>query len=238
MTRNRRNYYRVLHVQPEAPDAVIRASYRTLMGPLRQHPDRGGDHAAAALLNEAYAVLGDPERRRAYDRLLRKERMRASRNAVPAVAAAGGAGRSTTSSVSIPTAGCPFCGRRGDAGTAECAQCASPLTVPPAPDARARELFGKRATVRFARERTVALTPAWGDRPLAVTMRDLSLMGTRLVAGTRVPVDQVVRVAGQGLEALAQVVSARRMGDGWSLHCRFLTLRIAGRPGQFVSKTV
>ncbi|MBX3706641.1 MAG: DnaJ domain-containing protein [Pseudomonadales bacterium] len=237
MTRNRRNYYRILHVQPEAPDAVIRASYRTLMGPLGQHPDRGGDHAGAALLNEAYAVLGDPERRRAYDRLLRKERMRASRRADPAGAVAGGAGRASTSAPPTPAAGCPFCARRVDAGTAECAQCASPLTVPPAPDARRRELFGKRAMARFTRERTVALTPAWGDRPVAVTMRDLSLMGTLLVAGTRVPVDQVVRVAGQGLEALAQVVSARRVGEGWSLHCRFLTLRIAGRPGQFVSKT-
>lgn len=54
--RNRRNYYRILHVQPEAPPEIITAAYRTLMGPLRQHPDRGGSHQAAALLNEAYVV--------------------------------------------------------------------------------------------------------------------------------------------------------------------------------------
>jgi len=69
---NRRNYYRVLHVQPEAPVEVIKASYRTLMTQLKVHPDLGGSHAQAAMINEAWAVLGDAERRAAYDRLLRR----------------------------------------------------------------------------------------------------------------------------------------------------------------------
>ena len=51
MKKNRRNYYRVLHVQPDAPIEVIKASYRALMGPLRHHPDLGGDHETAALIN-------------------------------------------------------------------------------------------------------------------------------------------------------------------------------------------
>ena len=66
--RNRRNYYRLLHVGRDAPTAVIQASYRTLMQRLRMHPDLGGDHERAALLNEAYETLSDPERRAAYDR--------------------------------------------------------------------------------------------------------------------------------------------------------------------------
>ncbi len=70
-TPNRRNHYRVLHVQPEAPPEIIKASYRTLMMRLKLHPDFGGDHAQAAMINEAYAVLSDPERRAEYDRQLR-----------------------------------------------------------------------------------------------------------------------------------------------------------------------
>ena len=62
-----RDYYRILHVQPDAPTAIISASYRTLMQQLRNHPDLGGDHENAVLLNEAHAVLTDPERRAAYD---------------------------------------------------------------------------------------------------------------------------------------------------------------------------
>ncbi len=41
MTRkNRRDYYRVLHVQPDAPIEVIEAGYRTLMRTLKRHPGR------------------------------------------------------------------------------------------------------------------------------------------------------------------------------------------------------
>ena len=53
MTDHRRNHYRVLHVQPDAPLEVIRSSYRTLLGRLRQHPDLGGTHAQAVLINQA-----------------------------------------------------------------------------------------------------------------------------------------------------------------------------------------
>ncbi len=60
---NRRNYYRVLHVQHDAPAAVITSSYRALMRTLEIHPDRGGDHWNAALVNEAYRVLSDPATR-------------------------------------------------------------------------------------------------------------------------------------------------------------------------------
>ncbi|MCC7483692.1 MAG: DnaJ domain-containing protein [Burkholderiales bacterium] len=91
---NRRNYYRVLHVQPEAPAEIVRASYRSLMTKLRHHPDRGGDHESAALLNEAYAVLSDPDRRRRYDETLTRAREavtrgqpQAPRSPVPALPA-------------------------------------------------------------------------------------------------------------------------------------------------------
>ena len=63
--KNRRNYYRILHVQPDAPVEIIKASYKTLMQKLGQHPDLGGGHENAALINEAYAVVTDPVRREA-----------------------------------------------------------------------------------------------------------------------------------------------------------------------------
>ena len=67
MTDNRRNLYRVLHVQPDAPVEVIRSSWRTLLSRLRQHPDLGGTHAQAVLVNQAWEVLGDAVRRADYD---------------------------------------------------------------------------------------------------------------------------------------------------------------------------
>lgn len=41
MAKSRRNYYRILYLQPEAPAEVIRAAYRALMQTLKAHPDLG-----------------------------------------------------------------------------------------------------------------------------------------------------------------------------------------------------
>ncbi|HEX9181306.1 MAG TPA: DnaJ domain-containing protein, partial [Burkholderiales bacterium] len=62
--------YAILGVLPNAEDVVIRAAYRILSQ--RYHPDRyKGDPAEGAVrlkrIEEAYAVLSDPARRRQYD---------------------------------------------------------------------------------------------------------------------------------------------------------------------------
>lgn len=71
---NKRNYYRILHVQPDAPIELIRMSYRTIMQKLRKHPDLGGDEWDASVINEAYSVLSDAKTRAAYDARLLRER--------------------------------------------------------------------------------------------------------------------------------------------------------------------
>ena len=65
MPTNRRNPYRLLHVQPDAPTEVIRAAYRALIAV--HHPDAGGDAYHAMLLSDAYALLSDPAKRAAFD---------------------------------------------------------------------------------------------------------------------------------------------------------------------------
>jgi len=67
------DYYGVLQVHARAEAEVIEAAYRQLMK--KYHPDRAGDdpraaailHERAKIINEAYSVLRDPLRRRAYD---------------------------------------------------------------------------------------------------------------------------------------------------------------------------
>ncbi len=65
-----RDYYEVLGVPRDADLETIKKAYRRLA--LRYHPDRNpGDKAAEEKFKEAaeaYAVLSDPEKRRAYDR--------------------------------------------------------------------------------------------------------------------------------------------------------------------------
>jgi len=78
VNKNRRNYYRILRVQPDASPAVIRNNYRTLLQKLRLHPDLGGDHWNASQLNIAYHTLRHPHRRAAYDQeLLQQYQMKA-----------------------------------------------------------------------------------------------------------------------------------------------------------------
>ena len=69
---NERNYYRILCVQPDAPMEIVQASYRTIMQKLKAHPDLGGDHWNASVINEGFEILIDPEKRRAYDKGLFK----------------------------------------------------------------------------------------------------------------------------------------------------------------------
>lgn len=63
------DFYDILGLPTTASAADIRTAYRRLA--LRWHPDRNPTDAAAEehfkRLNEAYQVLGDPERRRQYD---------------------------------------------------------------------------------------------------------------------------------------------------------------------------
>jgi curved DNA-binding protein CbpA len=60
-----RDLYEVLQVHPRAEAEVIRAAYRTLAR--KYHPDHGGDPEHMIALNDAWDVLGDPQRRAAYD---------------------------------------------------------------------------------------------------------------------------------------------------------------------------
>ena len=65
----KRDYYEVLGVEKNADDSAIKKAYRQLAK--KYHPDANpGDETAAAKFreaSEAYAVLSDPDKRKAYD---------------------------------------------------------------------------------------------------------------------------------------------------------------------------
>jgi hypothetical protein len=62
------SHYDVLGVPVSATQAEVRAAYRAAAR--NHHPDAGGDAGHMRALNVAWAVLGDPVRRAAYDRAL------------------------------------------------------------------------------------------------------------------------------------------------------------------------
>lgn len=62
-----KDFYRILQVQPDADPLIIKSAYRTLMNEMKMHPDMGGATRRAQEINEAYDVLSDSKKRRAYD---------------------------------------------------------------------------------------------------------------------------------------------------------------------------
>ena len=58
-------HYQSLGVEKEASTEMIRKAYRRLA--MDHHPDKGGDTTKFQKIQEAYAVLSDPEKREQYD---------------------------------------------------------------------------------------------------------------------------------------------------------------------------
>ncbi len=65
-----RDYYKILQVDPSAESEVITGAYRRLAA--KYHPDvyKGPDaNQRMQIINEAYSVLNDPEKRKKYDQI-------------------------------------------------------------------------------------------------------------------------------------------------------------------------
>lgn len=219
------DYYRILHVQPDAPAAIIHASYRTLL-----QRALGGSRGTEeiALLDRAYAVLGDAQRRAAYD----------VERAGRADAAHGDVSDETSR---IGARSCLFCGALHALDRAlerddECGQCGSPLY----PAERHRlEYSGQRMLNRIPKRHAINVWVAWPqDAPLRAEMRNLSLNGMSFASGVRFEPNQIVRIECTELRALARIAHVEREPSGaerFSAGVEFLTLRFKQVRGSFVS---
>lgn len=237
---NRRNYYRLLHVQPDAPSAVIKASYRALMLKLKQHPDLGGDHENATLINEAYATLSDARTRRAYDGHLSSRQAGVGFGPAPFP-------RHSPSRPSQPqprgdqsSTGCLFSHARCDslAGN-RCLHCGSPLSPP----LSVRPPGGdQRVVSRFQHGGEIIVRTPDCARSIRAVIQDLSPRGMGLLAQAPLTIDQVVKIDGTMLSAVARVISCRPSKTegprGQSIGVQFLTLEFTETRGIFVSSQV
>ena len=243
MTDNRRNHYRVLHVQPDAPVEVIRSSYRTLLSRLRQHPDLGGSHAQAVLINQAWEVLGDADRRAAYDDSLRDAGRDApaqrADEADPGPAPAGpDRGLSLVAGSQAPAGHCPLCAQpvaqpvRPDS---RCPHCLSPLARLPEPTHAGQELLGRRGAVRRHQDHVAHVHLGWPSPALPVRWRDLSLSGLSFYAARPLATGQRLRLIDSALEGVVEVVHCRAQGRVHTVHARWLTGLLLQTTGVFVS---
>ena len=247
MPNERRNLYRLLYVQPEAPTEVIKAAHRALMLKLRIHPDLGGDTDIAARLNAAVAILSDPAQRSAYDQSLRAKPRASgqgtSQAAHPAAHEAKPAVLKPLPPAWLAERRCPFCHtpfallpKPG----ARCGHCDSPLTPVPKPPkattvatpATAGEALGRRnGEQRFPRDTPVSVKLPGDVRHHVGRLRDLSFTGLSFHADIAPPKGSTFRVATGMFDAVAQVVTLRRQGPQCTVHAVLLTLELQRNAG-------
>ena len=221
---NRRNYYRGLQVQPDAPAEVIKASYRTLMHKLRHHPDLGGDQWNAAIINDAYAVLSNIEKRAAYDKTKphlfqniasssridesQEEPVHASEtpNAPPQPPpVTPSEPTETPAPTAAGEAGCPFCGAANPSGgyrhLDNCNRCHATLS----PVSAATSGSGRNAR-RIEHVSDMQLIVAWPapERYLAKVI-DLSPTGMQFVSRQLLRPNQRLKIESPTLSAIAVV---------------------------------
>ena len=241
---NRRNYYRILHIQPDAPAALIQSSYRTLMTSLNHHPDRGGDHADAALINEAYATLRNADKREAYDRELLARYSKVDLSGMKQTAPPAAKPRDAEDYRPIISDFCPFCQTPFPPGSsaeprARCHECDSPLHP-----AAAQQISGsdKRALDRMPRADLVRIFTDWPQQGVAARTRDLSLAGMQFVTGLQLVDNQFVKIVGDNMGAIGRVVSCRPEAattpPSFAIGVAFVTLEFERARGTFVSHSV
>lgn len=242
--KNKRNYYRILHVQPDAPQAIIKSSYRTLMHRLKQHPDVGGDHGNAALINEAYAAISSPRKRAEYDStLLHTSAASTVKGQKRDVAPMQGSPRkSETEQRSMGQALCAFCGTahrfgRNPHQDATCGECASPIKCI---EKLRLEKSCRRMVHRVTKHIRIAFYTVWPQKKgYDGVVKDISLRGMQFFTHNPPETGQHIKVECETCTAVAHVkncekVSAK-LGTGWVVGVEFETILFTETRGSFVS---
>jgi curved DNA-binding protein CbpA len=238
----RPDYYKILHVAPDAPEEIIRASYRTLMQALRMHPDLGGDHERATLINEAFRTLGDPDNRARYDERLRRDTGTATDDAPTGTKIVIDEGAAVAQAKeSAERALCPFCrgahevGQR-DTPDAMCTACGAPLY---SVSYHQTDGDARRAVDRLPRNARISFRTAGDSQTVRRGVsRDVSLNGMRFLAESSLDMGERVIIACEYCIAAAIVRNVRRCeadAAGWECGVEFLTLRIRRQRGSLIS---
>jgi hypothetical protein len=204
--KNRRNYYRILQVQSDAPIEIIRASYRIQMRELGKHPDLGGSVHGAAMLNEAYETLSNPERRAEYDKKLSLKlanlRQAHLNSRQPAACAL-----------------CPFCKTplpQNPVPGAICSICRTPVQ---SGQIAASLSSGKRTLSRTRHSEQIEYYCTWPDGARRGVMIDFSPKGVRFICEEKLASKTVLKISSRFFEASGVITNSHeKISDGQKKH--------------------
>jgi len=231
---NRRNLYRLLHVQRDAPTAVIKGSFRTLMQTLRQHPDLGGDEWNAQLLNQARDILCDPIARAEYDAAMLEPG--AARAAPSPGAGPAPVDRACCHYCRADTQGAPGA-RAGYAPSERCRRCGAP-TRKPVITPNGGDVDERRGLHRMSDDATVTIQRHWPDNDRVMgRLLEFSIAGCAFESLVTIPREEILLLGTDVFTATGVVrtsvpVSGRRVAR---IGIEFLSVVVHTSPGALFS---
>jgi len=250
---NRRNLYRLLHVQRDAPAAIIKGSYRTLMQTLRKHPDLGGDEWDAQLLNEARRILCDPQARARYDATLASESTdRVPTDRQPATPTENASTRpDRDASPRDDDRHCHYCGalvatpsmhRNAYASPVpgRCQRCDAPTRAAPSASDSVGGA-GRRRLHRIVDGANVTVVRHWPDNVTTnAVLLEFSTTGCALVAGTGMADAEVVLLRTPRFIATGTVRTSLPVEQGarYRIGIAFVGVEVHASPGSVFSASV
>ena len=227
---NRRNYYRILQVQPDAPFEIIRTSYLTHLQKLKQHPDLGGDHWNATVLNEAFETLKDEEKRAEYDKELFQHYTKNFYS------------KDKEEKQPVTTVFCPFCKRalaRADHSGQICA-CNNNQFQAEIQDCE-REGY-KRSLVRTQKLEKLQFITSNSEEIYEALMVDLSPKGIRFLCKKALTLNEIIKIDNSLFRAIAEINSSQKSIEDnkiyYSIGAHFHSISFTDQEGTFLSTSV
>ncbi len=227
---NRRNYYRVLQVQPDAPLEVIRSSYHTLLHKLRQHPDLGGDHWNAAVINEAFDILKDEERRAEYDKEMFQHYTKKFCT------------EEKIKKQPVTTVFCPFCKKslsRTDHSDNNCVCSSTPFQTE---NLDSKRDASKRSESRTKKLEKLQFITSTSKKIYEAQIVDLSPRGIRFLAEKALRINEVIKIDSSLFRAIAEISSSqKKVKDDkvfYSIGAYFLSISFTHQEGTFLSESI
>jgi len=220
----------LLQVQPDAPFEIIRTSYLTHLQKLKQHPDLGGDHWNATVLNEAFETLKDEEKRAEYDKELFQHYTKSFYS------------KDNEEKQPVTTVFCPFCKRalaRADHSGQICVCNNNQFQT----EKQDRERKGyKRSLIRTQKFEKLQFITSNSEEIYQALMVDLSPKGMRFLCKKALNLNEIIKIDNSLFRAIAEINSSQKSAEGnniyYSIGAHFHSISFTDQEGTFLSTSV
>lgn len=232
---NKRNYYRLLQVQFDAPIDVITASYQALKK--SSFPD-------TALLDEAYQVLSNSAARELYDVLFAasnfsyttEQTVHENTDQVRFAPAKNTSQFAVEPYRAVITHYCSFCKTPYMPQTnayqhESCLECASPLFALQHENIES----SSRTMMRVNIQGEFMFYLFWPSKPCQGLFQDLSPIGARFLTEQSIDLHDVIKIDAPNLQAVAEVTHKHNEDQGISIGTRFIAVKFDRQQGNFVT---